>query len=245
VEATLKRIARGIMRYVVNDPQPFIVPVTHHGDARVHAIDEPLRTITAAQRGEFALITPFIAKLRGTDRAHLDASASGIREPLRTISAGGTHHALCMAFIAKHYGDTGQRPGIALREPLSTITTVDHHALVTAFLIKFYGNERDGLSIAEPLHTITTKDRFGLVMVRGEPHRIVDIGMRMLTPRELYLAQGFPGHYIIDHGIDDTGEIVNMTKTAQVRMCGNSVSPYASRALVEANAIAQDRMEAA
>lgn len=76
-----------------------------------------------------------------------------------------------------------------------------------------------------------------LVMVRGEPHRIVDIGMRMLTPRELYLAQGFRPDYIIDHGIDEDGGVIPLTKTAQVHMCGNSVSPVCAEALVRANLI--------
>lgn len=82
-----------------------------------------------------------------------------------------------------------------------------------------------------PLPTVTTRDRFGLVTVRGEPYAIVDIGLRMLTPRELYLAQGFPADYRIDRGADGRP----LTKTAQVRMCGNSVCPPLARALVAAN----------
>ena len=81
------------------------------------------------------------------------------------------------------------------------------------------------------MHTIPTKDRMGLVMVHGEPYAIVDIGLRMLTPRELYRAQGFPESYIIDRGA--AGEAI--TKTAQVRMCGNSVCPPLSRAIEAAN----------
>ncbi len=82
-----------------------------------------------------------------------------------------------------------------------------------------------------PLHTIPTRDRFSLVMVRGEPYHIVDIGMRMLTARELFRAQGFPDTYII-------APVHNgrpLTKTEQVRMCGNSVSPVVAAALVRAN----------
>ena len=88
-------------------------------------------------------------------------------------------------------------------------------------------HDREAIS----LHTVTTKDRFGLVTVRGQACQIADIGLRMLTPRELYRAQGFPESYAIDKGA--AGEPI--TKTAQVRMCGNSVCPPLARALVAAN----------
>ena len=103
----------------------------------------------------------------------------------------------------------------------------------------FYGNERDAHPVDEPLGTITTKDRFGLVMVRGEQYRIVDIGMRMLTPRELYRAQSFSDSYVIEYGHDANGEVVELSKTAQVRMCGNSVPPVVAEALVRANVVEQ------
>lgn len=80
----------------------------------------------------------------------------------------------------------------------------------------------------------TSKDRIGLVTVHGRDYAIVDIGLRMLQPREGYRAQGFPDSYEIEHGIDDHGAIVPFTKTAQVRMCGNSVSPINAAALVRA-----------
>lgn len=213
VEATMRRIARGVMRYVVNDPQPFIV-----GGA-----------------------APFITEhANASNQRNMPAG-----EPLRTICANvkGGHFALVAAFLAKHYGGN-EGPGWPLGTPISTITTVDHHALVQAFLVKFYGNEKDGCRINEPMHTVTTKDRFGLVTVHGEPYRIVDIGMRMLTPRELYRAQSFPESYIIDRGLTDDGELVPLTKTAQVRMCGNSVAPAVAEALVRANLV-QGEMKAA
>lgn len=206
VEATLRRIARGIMRYVVNNPQPFIV-------------DD---------------VAPFITEhANASNQRNLRAD-----EPLRTICAGvkGGHFALVAAFLARHYGGN-ENDGSSLSRPIHTITTKDHHALVSALLIKFYGNEREGLAVDGPLHTVTTKDRFGLVMVRGEPYRIEDIGMRMLAPRELYRAQGFRHGYIIDHGLSDDGEILPLTKTAQVRMCGNSVSPIVAEALVRENLV--------
>jgi len=124
-----------------------------------------------------------------------------------------------------------------------------HAAMVAAFLAKYYGTDQDP-RLGEPLHTATTKDRFGLVEVsiQGEAYVIADIGMRMLTPRELFGAQGFPAHYIIDRGLDvmDDGfepftagpparREIAISKTDQVRMCGNSVCPPLAAALVRAN----------
>lgn len=111
---------------------------------------------------------------------------------------------------------------------------MDHKEEVEAFLVAYYGVDQDP-KLADPLHTVTTRDRFGLVMVRGEPYAIVDIGLRMLAPRELYRAQGFPASYIIEWGVDPLGKTIALTKTAQVRMCGNSVCPPLARAIVAAN----------
>ena len=109
-----------------------------------------------------------------------------------------------------------------------------HFAEVRAFLVKYYGTDQDP-RIDEPLHTVTTKDRYGLVVVKGQTYAIADIGMRMLQPRELFRAQGFPESYIIDYGLLPNGSKQKLTKTAQVRMCGNSVCPPMAQALVEAN----------
>src|SRR5690606_12275062 len=105
---------------------------------------------------------------------------------------------------AKNYGGNYRGAGIDMRNPLHTITVKDHHSLVTAFLTKYYGSGI-GQSLDDPLHTIPTKDRFGLVTVRGQNYRITDIGMRMLQPRELFNAQGFPEEYIIDRDADGKG----------------------------------------
>ncbi len=149
-------------------------------------------------------------------------------------------HDRVAAFIARHF--TGV-VGADLRAPLTTVTTIDHHSLVTAhsngkhaeavraLVVKYYGTDGD-CSLNEPLHTITTRDRFGLVAIHGAMHEIADIGMRMFQPRELYRAQGFPESYVIDRGADGSA----ITKTAQVRMCGNSVCPPVAAAIVRANA---------
>ncbi|MCH5209449.1 MAG: DNA cytosine methyltransferase [Oscillospiraceae bacterium] len=115
---------------------------------------------------------------------------------------------------------------------LNTITCGGgHFAEVRAFLVKYFSTGT-AKSINEPLDTITTKDRFGLVTIKGEEYAIVDIGMRMLTPRELYNAQGFPDDYEIE--VYCYGNAY--PKTKQVARCGNSVPQPFAIALVRANA---------
>jgi len=387
-ENTLRRIARGVMRYVVNAERPFIVssahggttgrapyawpaekplrtqkgspeygvvepfvagvggrmgqspersvtspfqtitakgdsaiimPVTHHGGDRGHAVGEPMKTVTAAHRGEMALVAPHITKFRAGSDGHT------ADEPMHTVTAnsfvkrpgGAAPIGLVSAVLTPRYGEReGQAPrarsveepmasvvptqngaqvvaaflaqhntgndGHAAEEPVSTIVgkgctqglvaatlthsytsntaggngdpaapakTItaagQHHGLVqaslspddqagakrvAAFIAKYYSAAEHGQALGEPLHTATAKPRFGLVTVNGWP--IVDIGMRMLQPRELYRAQGFPDSYIID-GPGPSGK--PLTKTAQVRMCGNSVCPPIAAAIVAAN----------
>jgi DNA (cytosine-5)-methyltransferase 1 len=260
-EATLRRIAHGIKRYVIDAARPFIVPVTHNQGTNVAPVDQPLRTITTAKRGEFALAVPALQTIGYGERAGQHPRVQDIGAPLGTC-VGANKHALVAAFLAKHYGGH-ETPGTPLDKPCSTVTTQDHHHLVTsnlaklrgtsnsaasdaplgtvsaqgfhhaevrALLLKYYGTDQDP-QLREPLHTVTTKDRFGLVTVHGEDYFIADIGMRMLQPRELYRAQGFPDSYAIDRGAD--GRV--LSKAAQVRMCGNSVCPPLARAIVEAN----------
>lgn len=240
-EATLKRIARGLEKFVFNNPKPFVVDgrsvapfITECANAsnqRNMAIDEPLRTVTAQTKGgTFALVAPIIDRQFGTSRGN------SITNPAGTIMAdGGGKSALVAAFLAKHYGGNYTGAGIALTDPLHTITTTDHHALVAAFLIKYYSEGGQWQGLSEPMHTIPTKDRLGLVVVKGEPYRIVDIGMRMLSPGELFQAQGFPLGYVHDRYLNKAGKLQKLTKADQVRLVGNSVSPPNAAALLKAN----------
>lgn len=271
-ENTLRRIARGIQRYVIEAAEPFIVPASHGAwpdgpDMRVNSIHEPLRTITTLG-AQYHVVSPTLVQTGWGEREGQAPRCLDIHKPLGTIMADGQKHALVTAFLAKHYGGH-EATGKQLSLPMDTITAVDHHSLVSshmvhlrggldthqntsvgigdpvptitaggthlaevrAFLIKYYGSEKDGQQLKLPLHTIPTVDRFGLVMVLGEPYAIVDIGMRMLAPKELYLAQGFPATYRIN--IEFNGK--PLTKTAQVRMCGNSVCPQLAAALASAN----------
>jgi len=116
-------------------------------------------------------------------------------------------------------------------DPLATVSAQGfHHAEVRAFLIRYFRSDQDP-RLDGPLHTVTTKHRDAIVTVHGEEFLISDIGMRMLQPRELYRAQGFPDSYVIDRGADGRP----LTKAEQVRMCGNSVCPPIAAALVRAN----------
>jgi len=308
-EATLRRVARGVVRYVIDAADPFIVPVLHQGDSRVHSVHEPIRTLTGSHRGEFALVSPTLINTRNGERHgrhgeqaprvhdirepwgtvtaagsqgalvaaflakhNADRVGSDLRTPGPTVVASGVHHAIVAAHLAKHNGGheaTGQR----LVTPVDTLTTRDQKALVTSHLVKLRGGLLDhvntaqdarqpgptltagGTHVAEvraflvkyfgtgvarslfqPADTITTKDRVGLVLVTvaGEDYVLVDIGMRMLTPRELFLLQGFPKSYVIDRGTVD-GRTRHFTKSTQTRLVGNSVPPDLAAAVVMAN----------
>src|SRR5699024_9777960 len=98
------------------------------------------------------------------------------------------------------------------------------------FLVKYYG-QGTGQTVTEPLDTIPTHDRFGLVAIKGVDYQIVDIGLRMLEPKELYGCQGFPDDYIIDH--DYSGK--SYPRSEQVKRCGNAVCPPIPAAMVRAN----------
>jgi DNA (cytosine-5)-methyltransferase 1 len=272
-EATCRRIAKGIIRYVVQSPNPFIVSTLIRAgqSPRVPGLDKPIGTLVGSQK--HALVSAFLAKhytgVVGSDMAAPVATVTSVDHhslvtahitkfntgstgfapdtPMHTITAGGLQarpgtaitQGVVTSNLVKMRGDN---VGSATDEPLHTISAQGtHHAEVRAFLIKYYGTDQDP-ALRDPLHTVTTKDRFGLVTIKGEDYQIVDIGLRMLTPRELYRAQGFPQGYQIDFGA--AGE--PLTKTAQVRMCGNSVCPPLSQAIVRANyaELAQKRMVA-
>lgn len=153
-----------------------------------------------------------------------------IDEPMRTLCAQvkGGHFGLVTSHIVKYRGDN---VGHGVDEPLHTISSGGNHlGEVRAFLVEYYGN---GVahSLEKPLHTLTTRDRFALVMVKGVAYQIVDIGIRMLQPHELFLAMGFPADYIISH--DSQGK--KLSKASQVARCGNAVCPPLAEALVIAN----------
>ena len=296
---TMERIARGLKKFVLDNPEPFIVPIGYgerKGQApRVHDIEKPLPTIVGS--GKHYLCEPKLAPYLSVNREN--HFGSDMREPVHTITANNQHmlmtptliqyhsetaqgevrgqtikdpimtvdgsnrYGLVASFLHKYYDGGYTGSGESLENPLPTVTAIDHNSMcaatliqmnnhcdgknitepiptitagdghfgeVRAFLIKYYG-EGTGQDIEQPLDTVTARDRFGLVTIEGVDYQIVDIGLRMLEPRELYGCQGFPDDYIIDH--DYTGK--TYPRSEQVRRCGNAVCPPIPAALVRAN----------
>lgn len=208
---------------------------------RVPGLDQPLGTVVAGGT-KHALVTAFMAQMNGGFNT---TDAKPMHDPMTTVTNTGSQQQLVSASLATLRRNCIGRP---MCEPVPTLTAgAEHHALVeytlspeheegalrvAAFLISYYGTENMS-GCDSPAPTITTKDRLGLVTVhvRGTPYVIVDICLRMLQPHELYRAQGFPADYIIDRGADGKA----FTKTQQVHMCGNSVSPPPMAALARAN----------
>lgn len=238
-ENTLRRIARGIKRFVIDNPEPYIVDpqsgcelvapslIQYHSETvadevRGQELNEPLMTVDTQPR--YALSVAHIMKNYG---GNYQGAGSNADKPLDTITAKD-HNSLVTAHILTMRNNMD---GQALDEPLSTISCSGaHHAEVQAFLVKYFSNGV-AKSVHEPLDTVTTKDRFALVTVHGEEYIITDIRMRMLQPRELFNAQGFPADYIIDHDVEGNP----YSKTQQVARCGNAVTPPVAAALVKAN----------
>lgn len=193
---------------------------------------EPVGTIMPGGGGKTALVTAFLGQNNYLEPGH-DA-----REPVSTIVAKGSTQSVVAANLSHAYSSNTAGGEGNPEKPIKTVTTGGHASLVYSFLTKYYGSDGNGQEVGEPVHTVTTKDRFGVVTVEieGEPYVIVDIGMRMLASRELFRAQGFPESYIIDRGVDGTP----LTKTAQNRMCGNSVCPPVAAAIVGANFAVED-----
>lgn len=178
-----------------------------------------------------ALVAAFLAQ-HNTGVVGHDA-----RKPVSTLTTGGQYGAPQQAVVSAGLMNMkgSDRRMTSVEEPNPTVTADGtHQAEVRAFLMKYYGVDQDP-RLEEPLSTVTTKDRFGIVTVEGVDYEIVDIGMRMLTPRELFKAQGFAADYQIETGVFDDGERRQLTRTSQVRMCGNSVCPPIAAALVGAN----------
>lgn len=330
-QKTMDRIARGFIKFVLNNPKPFIIQCNHGGERRPNDIREPMPTITGkhgygivepymvqigqtgftkdrskdvreplttiVSKNEHCLIEPMLAPYMGTNTTN--HPGGNCRDPIHTITTGNqqclisptliqyhsetakdevrgqlieepimtvdssNRYGLVASFLHKYYDGGYKGAGETVENPLPTVTAWDHNSVVTAnliqmnnhcdgkdirqplptitagdghfgevraFLIKYYG-QGTGQDIKDPLDTVTAQDRFGLVTINGTDYQIVDIGLRMLEPRELYGCQGFPDDYIIDH--DYTGK--TYPRSEQVRRCGNAVCPPIPAALVRAN----------
>ncbi len=292
---TMERIARGLKKFVLDNPEPFIIQCNHGGERRPNDIREPMPTITG--KHGYGIVEPYMVQIGQTgfskdrskdvreplttivsknehclisstliqyhsETAQGEVRGQTIKDPIMTVD-GSNRYGLVTSFLHKYYDGGYKGAGENIKNPLPTVTAWDHNSVVTAnliqmnnhcdgrdmrdpiptitagdghfgevraFLIKYYG-QGTGQDINEPLDTVTSRDRFGLVTIDGTDYQIVDIGLRMLEPRELYGCQGFPDDYIIDH--DYTGK--TYPRSEQVRRCGNAVCPPIPAALVRAN----------
>lgn len=229
--ATMRRIARGVKKYVIDAAKPFVVLLNHgRDDWRGSGIDDPISTISAAGNSH-AVVSPCFVPRYGERKGQQPRCASA-EQPSPTIVPKGNGAQLVAALCLSQQRGSAKAggPGDPAR-PLPTITAGGNHAaLVYAFLASYYG-VGIGQDVRDPMRTIPTHERFAVVMVDGAPRVIFDIGMRMLTPRELYRCQGFGDEYVIDL----VHEGKRLTKGQQTRLVGNSVCPQVAEALVRAN----------
>lgn len=206
-EKTLERIFRGMKRFLLENPEPFVIrdiagneknclaaptliqyhSETYSNEVRGQRIADPIMTLDGSNR--YGLVTSFLIQLNN------NCYGRDIGAPIPTIPAGG-----------QHFGE------------------------IRAFLIKYYGRGT-GQDIKAPLDTVTANDRFGLVSIAGRDYQIADIGLRMLEPKELYGCNGVPDDYIIDHDCDGNA----ISRSEQVKKAGNMVCPPIAAALVRAN----------
>lgn len=292
---TMERIARGLKKFVLDNPEPFIIQCNHGGKRRPNDIREPMPTITG--KHGYGIVEPTLTPYMGTNTTnhpggnckdpihtittgnqqclitptliqyHSETAKGEVRgqtieDPIMTVD-GSNRYGLVTSFLHKYYDGGYKGAGDSVENPLPTVTAWDHNSVVTAnliqmnkncygrdiadplptitagdwhfgevraFLIKYYG-DATGQDIKNPLDTITSRDRFGLVTIDGTDYQIVDIGLRMLEPRELYGCQGFPEDYIIDHDFEGH----TYPRSEQVRRCGNSVCPPLPAAMVRSN----------
>ena len=236
-ENTLRRIARGIQKFVIENPEPYIVSVRDNciaptliqyhseqndGETRGQALTEPIMTVDTNPR--YALSCAYIMK---NYAGGYTGAGSASDRPLDTVTAKDHNSIVTAHIMTMRRNMDGQKAD----EPLTTISCSGaHHAEVQAFLVKYFSTGT-AKPVNEPLDTITTKDRFAVVTIHGEKYIITDIKMRMLQPRELFNAQGFPADYIIDRDADGKP----YPKSKQVARCGNAVTPPVPAALVRAN----------
>lgn len=196
---------------------------TADGEVRGQDIDRPIMTVDASNR--YALVSAFLHKY--FDGGYTGAGDS-LTNPLPTVTAQDHNSIVTANLIQLNHNSIGAD----VTEPLPTVTAGGgHFAEVRAFLVKYYSGENQGQDIKKPLDTVTSRGRFGLVTVHGVDYQIVDIGLRMLEPRELYNCQGFPDDYIIDRDYEGN----EYPRSEQVKRCGNAVPPPFAAALVRSN----------
>lgn len=227
--------------------------LTHHGERTGNDPRQPLRTVTGANRGEQAMVAACLEQANG---GFYDGDGRPVGDPMSTITSSGTQQRLITAYLVKYYSEGGQDS--ACSEPMHTVPTKARMGLVQtcqvpAATLAPEHAERARLC-AELLHKHLPEhfpDPAELVLMwhAGQWWVLVDITLRMLKPRELFRAQGFPRDYHFERVPDpallfrngkqasDPRDVplIDLSTTAQVRMCGNSVCPPLAEALARAN----------
>ena len=298
---TLRRVARGVDKFVIKSANPFLVVVNHAGEFRGQEIVDPLQTITA--KHGYGVASPAMVPWTVTNTTN--STGHPVNEPIDTARTGGGGGQMFLgaSMIQYHTEQSEHVRGQKITKPIMTIDAANRYGLTAATLVKYYGTDQHGQKIQDPLHTVTAKARsalmathlvkmkgtnlggpmsepvqtitaggghFGVVttvVVKAEPganlkhwpeirgllntycgyhlgpedvilfeiggaaYFMADIGLRMMIPRELYAANGFPPDYIIDR--DYLGNAYGKSK--QVARCGNAVPPPFATALVRAN----------
>lgn len=298
---TMRRVARGVDKFVIKSADPFLVVVNHAGEFRGQELGDPLQTVTA--KHGYGVASPVMAPWTVTNTTN--STGHPVNEPIDTARTGGGGGQMFLgaSLIQYHTEQSEHVRGQEITGPIMTIDAANRYGLTAASLVKYYGNDQHGQNIQDPLHTVTAKDREGvttahLVKMKGtnlggpatEPvqtitaggchHGVVttqidraepgaelghwpeirellntycgydlgpedvilfqiggawyfmaDIGLRMLMPRELYMANGFPVDYKIER--DYLGNVYGKAK--QVARCGNAVPPPFATALVRVN----------
>lgn len=226
---TMRRIARGLEKFVFQNPEPFILQADHNHmmaplliqyhsettkkEVRGQMVTAPIQTIDTSNR--YGLVMAFLSKFYNT------TVGQPVTEPIHTITTSPGHFGT-VSVLATGWDD--------LQEAGIDEETAQKCTWISQFIMEYYGCGV-GQSIDVPLHTIVTKDRFALITVLGNKYVILDIFLRMLKPEELKLGQGFPADYIIDRDIN----YMPYTQKEQVARIGNSVVPIMAQKLVEAN----------
>lgn len=236
------------------------------GEVRMADLDEPMSTVHAGG-GKHAAVTAFLSSFYGSDKVNGGGDPESPLRTVR--AAGQHHAVVAAHIEQANGGPRNDNSaGRSAERPLSTVTTtgsqqrivqttlveqdalppemMDRAVRTAAFLVKYYGTDGESEAsqiqpVDRPMDTVTTKARFAVVTVTIDAvtYVIVDIGLRMLTPRELARAQGFPENYVLDPVVRKflRGKWVErpLTIAEQISAIGNSVCPPVARALVAAN----------
>nr|WP_325304698.1 DNA cytosine methyltransferase [uncultured Dysosmobacter sp.] len=159
---TMRRVIRGVDKFAIKAPDPFLVVVNHAGDFRGQNAEDPLQTITA--KNGYGVASPVMAPL--TMHNNENATGTKITEPVNTITssgAGGHQMVITPAMIQYHTEQTERVRGQGVTAPIMTIDASNRYGLAAASLVKYYGSDNQGQSAGVPLHTVTTKDREGVL----------------------------------------------------------------------------------